>query len=132
LNAVLHIEIVDEQVYTYDKPVLQYVQQHYPGTVVFDFDNRSEATTAGYALQIIADAEKVAIILQLREGNTGILFSFFEKLINVQEKCLLFVNGSNRIVERMLSAMEEQQIRKGLSETVQQEEISNYLSAPDL
>lgn len=129
MNAVLYIEIVDEWVYTYHKPILQYVQQYFPETVVFDFDNRSEAVTAGYAIEIAEKAPKVVIMLQLKEGHTGMLLPFIEKIIHIKEKCLVFVNGSNQIIDRMLQIFDEWQVRRNLSEELQQEEIDKYLSA---
>ncbi len=129
MNAVLYIEIVEEWVYTYHKPILHFVQQYFPETVVFDFDNHSEAVTAGYALEIAEKAPKVVIVLRLKEGHTGMLLPFIEKMIRIKEKCLILVNGSNQVIDRMLQIFDEWQIRRNLSEELQQEEISKYLSA---
>jgi hypothetical protein len=130
MQAVIYIEITDELSFSYEKPILGFIKTQYSGITLYDFDNHSDAVMVKYAVELLAQADQLLIIIQARESPTNHLISFFEKLIYYQDKCKVFFDGNHGLTERMLSLVNtgNQRIKKDLSLPEKQQEIQSFFS----
>lgn len=129
MQTAIYIEISDILNFSYEKPILQFVKTHFPEVIIYDLDSQSDSSIVRYATELLDKADKAVICIQASEAKTGVLLSFFEKMINCKHKCFVWFNGQNTLVEKMLSIFDDKIIsRHMISPEAQQQEIFTYLS----
>jgi hypothetical protein len=126
MEAVLYIEITSEILFSYEKPLLAYIQQYFPQVIPFDIDNHSDAMLVGYAIQLLEEASRVLVIIEAQAGKTQTLLAFFEKLLAQQHKCLVIYSGTNIIADRYLQLLADERKRKNSTREESQTSIQAF------
>ncbi|QHT66321.1 hypothetical protein GXP67_06440 [Rhodocytophaga rosea] len=114
MQAVLYIEITESLDFSYEKPLLAYIQQCFPQVIQFDIDNHSDAMLVSYAIKLLEEANQVLLIVEAREGKTQTLLPFFEKLLVYQYKTLVVYNGNNAAADRYIHLVADERKRKDI------------------
>lgn len=108
-NSIIHIELHNSPEAAFDHPVRARLQEQVPAAVLFDFDNFSEESTRQYALDLVGQSRKTAVLLQVKTEDvpkTG-LVQFFNRLQQLKHPNLLLLQEGNlpAQLEKMLKLL---------------------------
>lgn len=106
-NSIVHIELHKSPDAGFDQPIRNRLQEQAPDAVIFDFDNFSEESTRQYALDLVGQSRKAAVLLQVKVVDvpyTG-LVQFFNRLQQLKHPNLLLLQEGSLPpqLEKMLS-----------------------------
>lgn len=106
-NSIVHIELHKSPDAAFDQPLRNRLQEKMPDAVLFDFDNFSEESTRQYALDLIGQSRKAAVLLQVKAEDvpyTG-LVQFFNRLQQLKHPNLFLLQEGPlpAQLEKMLS-----------------------------
>ena len=92
-DCSLLIQILETPDGESEKPLLRKLQQRLPELLTFGFDNFSEESIRQYALDLIRQSRKAAIVVQVqtKNGATSALIDFFNDLQQLKHPQVLLV-----------------------------------------
>lgn len=110
MQALIHITIAAQPIFSYQLPLLNWVKQQPFEVVCFDFDNHSEATLTTYAIQLLDQADKVLIVIENEAPSSpkNSIIKLMNKAVHLKNKEIkAILNGSDPMLERMGNVLGE-------------------------
>jgi hypothetical protein len=104
-RAFILIDLSAAWAFTYQKPLLPWVKQTFPGTTTLDLDHRSDPLLVTQASRLLEEAEQAVLYFVADEAaGFGTLTPLLEQLIRQRQKCLALLQGQHPPLHRLLSA----------------------------
>lgn len=122
MHLLLYVEIAPTVRFSYQNSILSEAKARFPHITVYDCDNHSEPLVVRYAVDLLTQAERAAVIFQVEEASeatpseqanalslTGLgnLRMLFEELMQSVSGRLVIENGSHPLLEKMLAPLPE-------------------------
>jgi hypothetical protein len=108
MNALISIEVVESPGFVYENPSISWVKKEYPKVITFDLDNHSDSTLFSYASKLIENEDKIIIYIDVKnEAGAGKLLGLVENIIKNKDKCLVIMKGNSRLLQKMFSLLKE-------------------------
>jgi hypothetical protein len=93
INSIVLIQLHKTPDVLFEKPFLKEMEEKVPGIVTYDFDNFSEESIRQYALDLIGQSRKAAVMVQVKAEEapqTG-LVQFLNRLQQLKHPHLLML-----------------------------------------
>lgn len=135
IHSIIHIELQQGPDAAFDQPLRQRLKEQLPDVVLFDFDNFSEESTRQYALDLIGQSHKTAILLQPKADDASFtgLVQFLNRLQLLKHPNLLLLQEGALPpqLEKMLKVVGgSTNYRQVQSDTEAEQLLLEFLSNP--
>lgn len=121
LKAAIHIQIKKEAPIFQKNYYFKWLKEEFSEITCYDFDNHSDNFVMEAIFPILENSSKnIVFILSEKEVPLGKTLLFFQKLIQVRENTLIFYQGENKVLEKILNPFPH---KKEFLEDNYQEEI---------
>jgi hypothetical protein len=121
MNLILYIQITDfpEEV-KYHNPIIPYITEQKPNTIIFDFDNHSDIPVINYASQLLIDSENTLLYIESNDNSSfSKLTPFLTKILDNPKEAKIILKGDNMRLEKMISILPHLKIQKNTYELEQ-------------
>ncbi|WP_017732817.1 hypothetical protein [Nafulsella turpanensis] len=136
-DCIVLIQIKETAVEDNPEPqLLRKLQQDLPDLTTFHFDNFSEESIRLYALDLIRQSRKVAIVVQLKttEGPTSGIEQFFKQLQALKHPQVLFVQEgiveTEAALHRVMQQIGGPQFEEAATDLETTQYILKFLQSP--
>lgn len=107
VNFILYIKCTKEQDFNYNNPLTQRLKKEIASADHLDLDNFSEPYLIDQACKAMETCERVCVVFNLApESNTKPFLRLATWLADHPEKSLVFVNGKDELISKLLFAQE--------------------------
>ena len=115
MKSLIYIELTESVPTAYEKELISWAKNQFPGISTFDLDNHSEVLMFSYAETLAEQADRLVVYVKTREVPAGKFIRLAEKLIARKFPILVIMQGENALLSRMFSVLKDS-FYKGLSE----------------
>lgn len=134
INSLILIELHKNPEVLFEKSFLKGMEGKVPGLVTYDFDNFSEESIRQYALDLIGQSRKAAVMLQVKADEapyTG-LAQFFNRMQQLKHPHLLLLQQGPlpAPLEKMLKVIGGSNYRLVQQEEEAQQLLQEFLHSP--
>jgi hypothetical protein len=124
---------------SYANAIAEQISMRLPDVVAYDCDNHSEALVVRYAINLLKEAAKAAVVIRGTDSGPGaqepVLGNVRRLLENLLQKAAdvrVFWEGTHLLAERMIGLLPAGKVLKGLTLPEQVHEIELFLGSEDL
>jgi hypothetical protein len=103
MNFILYIKCTDLQDFNYSNPFYDRLKAEIPSSDILDMDNFSGQELIDASLKALKEAGKCSVVFDLQSENTsGRFLSLATYIADHPEKIRVFVNGTDKIVSKII------------------------------
>jgi hypothetical protein len=110
--AALYLDLTEKDHYPYEKEFLIRLKAAIPEVITLDLDKNSEPMMLEYAHAMLKDASKAILYVEASQQVLPKFLAFPELMVKNPEKYVVFLNGENLPIERILSGIDKNYLTK--------------------
>jgi hypothetical protein len=108
MKTALYIDLSVEIPFEFESEFIRSIKSELPEAETLDMDSGSDPMLFSYAAKMITDSGKSVLLIKAEaESSLRKVPGIAEALIKNKKKCLVFLEGENPILEKMLLPVQE-------------------------
>lgn len=131
IKSLVYIRIGEQPPVEYAVPLFQALKAQLTDLTTFEFDNFSEESVRQYAIELLKQSGKLAIVVASTASGAPVsgLTTFFNSLMKIKpESMLLVLQGEQALLQKMMQTIAREHFHHQLSEEQLKGLLLDYFS----